>query len=470
MTMATVHRPVETGGGLPRFGRRAAFLAAVLSAAAAVLIAAPIPTEASEWTPFGLQGIDVRSLAAAPNLLCAWSYANGVYCRNLTPGGPGTGWQSIGLAGASITRLWIDPLLPERRFAAAGKIFGPPSLYRTLNGGGSWTAIDNFPNPGGPTPKAWAVQGEPGGGALWAAGWTVWVSNDLGDSWSVASSYAGIDCLEIAPADRLEIWSGGETNLFMGFTIRTLNGGASWESVWDSHGIGDNQTADVAVNAAQDGLVLTGHEGFVLRTGDHGATWSQVLTAGVRFFPAWDATAPGSVTAAGSPNGGTARAFVGRDRGLTWTEITGTALVPHTVFRIESDAGRTGVVYAATETGVYRHYGGGAPVCLDSRAGFDSIRITHGSCTATPGVELGPLALGDVIAVDLAQVQPAQTFIDLGEAECLASYADLALITLDTPDPAPGRCLGILTRPTGASHYGYSSSGLPRRPSSGDCP
>ena len=165
-----------------------------------------------------------------------------------------------------------------------------------------------------------------------------------------------------------------------------------------------------------------------------------------------------------------------RDLGRRWTDITGTVLAPRTVFRLEGDDRRTGVVYVATDTGVYRYYGGGVPVCLDSRAGLEAIRLRPGACSAIPepghatGPATGSSAAGDVIAVEVANVAAGSGFVSLGEVECLVDNGEISLVSLDTPDPAPGRALAILARSAGATDYGYSSSGMPRRPALGDCP
>ena len=119
-------------------------------------------TPASEWKPFGLQGLTIRSLAASPDLLCAGTQGSGVYCRDLNDPAMGTAWKSLGPAGTTVTWLWIDPVNPLTRYAACGMAVTGPSLYRTMDGGRTWAAVDGFPNPGGPVPRAWAVHGVPG--------------------------------------------------------------------------------------------------------------------------------------------------------------------------------------------------------------------------------------------------------------------------------------------------------------------
>src|SRR5262245_37209811 len=299
---------------------------------------------ASEWKPFGLQGVTILSLAAAPDLLCAGTQGAGVYCRDLATS-TGVGWRPIGPAGTTITWLWIDPSNAQLLFAAAAGPANTPSLYRTLNGGGTWQAVDHFPNLGGQIPRSYAVHGVPGGVPIFAAGTSIWISLDRGDSWSLSSGTGGLDCLEVSPVDPRVLWSGGETLIFSGFTTRSLDGGLSWQTVWDSSQIGDNQTSDVAAHPSRAGLALTGHEGFVLRTETNGASFQQVLAAPSRFFLDWDGGNSHRAYAAGSPNGGTSHAFVSRDLGMTWTDVTGTVLAPRTVLRIEAAEPRLGVGY-----------------------------------------------------------------------------------------------------------------------------
>src|SRR5262245_7489498 len=166
----------------------------------------------SEWKPFGLQGLDLRAIAAAPDLLCAGVTGQGIHGRDIAASGSTGVWVPNGLGGTIPSWLWIDPIRPMYRHVALGWM-SPPfhSLYRTLDGGASWFAIDNFPTLGG---RAWAVNGVPNAGPLWAAGDSVWISNNLGVSWVKGNIGEGSLCIEVAPTDPLEVWTGGEGNSF----------------------------------------------------------------------------------------------------------------------------------------------------------------------------------------------------------------------------------------------------------------
>ncbi len=437
---------------------------------AVVLAVAPAARAATadwppEWRPFGLQGIVARSIAGTPSVLCAGTAGKGVLCLDLL--NPGTGWQRADLAGATPTWIWIDPLRPEVRFAACDQSGGSAPLYRTLDGGATWTPIVNLPTPFGVVPSVYAVQGVAGTSTVFAAGLHVWRTDDLGDTWTLSSLTGAEFSLEIAPADPNAVWAGGETAIFSGFTIRSLDGGATWATVWDSRLIGDNQTADIAAHPLLEGLVLTGHEGFVLRTRDQGVTFETVLKAPARFFLGWDGGNPERTYAGGSPNGGGASAFVSPDFGSTWRGITGTVLAPLTVFRLRGDPRRLGVAYAATDDGVYRFYGGGLPICLDTRGGTEALLLWPGVCP--PILSPGPVIQGDAIAADLGAIAYAGDHVTLGEVECLIHGGDIAFTTLDVPEPAPGHAVAILDRLEGATDYGASSDGRPRLPASGDC-
>ena len=111
------------------------------------------------WRPIGLQGTSVRSLATGPDLLCAGTQGQGVYCKNLPQGT----WGPRGLAGKTVPWLWINPLQPNVMFAATDAPGQPGQLYRTLNSGLSWETS-------GAGLYIGAIEGVAGTNTLYAAG------------------------------------------------------------------------------------------------------------------------------------------------------------------------------------------------------------------------------------------------------------------------------------------------------------
>lgn len=151
--------------------------------------------------------------------------------------------------------------------------------------------------------------------------------------------------------------------------------------------------------------------------------------------------------------------------------MTAAALEPHLVFRLAADATRVGVAYVATEDGIHRFYGGGLPLCMDLRDGIDELRLRPGDCSAGQHSSSNATSTlwGDAIALELASLEAGPMQIDLGPVECLVQNTDISLVTIDIPEPAPGRILGVLARRMNGTDYGDSNQGLPRIPSGGDC-
>src|SRR5213594_1617777 len=131
--------------------RMAPRVASLLMAAGCAVVAARAQAPGTftwEWKPFGLQGVLVRSLAAAPSVLCAGTQGRGIFCLDLSA--TWNGWRPAGLDGATVTGIWIDPRRPQVRFAACDGSGGFHILYQTLNGGATWTPIDGaLPSPSG---------------------------------------------------------------------------------------------------------------------------------------------------------------------------------------------------------------------------------------------------------------------------------------------------------------------------------
>lgn len=81
----------------------------------------------------------------------------------------------------------------------------------------------------------------------------------------------------------------------------------------------------------------------------------------------------------------------------------------------------------------------------------------------------------DVIGGVMQGLLAGSGWVDLGAVSCLANDLGKHSIYLNVPDiPPPGQVLFYLIRargePYGLTSYGFSSSGLVRIPSAGDCP
>lgn len=433
----------------------------------------PVPEAlAAEWYPFGLQGIVVRSLAVAPGRLCAGTAGKGVYCLDATSRPPG--WRSLGPDGATITGLWIDGLRPGLIFAAAD---GPPGvnvLFRTVDGGRTWQDLGRNIPPS-PVSEIGLVHGVPGTPIVYGAGGAVWRSDDLGETWSMdnpgepAGALSSQSALEVAPTDSRTIWAGGDlafTFAPVAYAALSRDGGQNWTWVWSSGPFDYTPIVDISAHPRLDGLALTGHWGYVLRTPDHGAGFRKVLQSPAYFLVDWGGG--GLAFAAGrTASLGGSEAYLSRDLGETWIPITGTRLARLAVNDLEADERLAGLAFAATNDGVYAFFGAGRPLCHDARQGVESAILWLGECP--PILAPGPAILGDAIVADGAALRAEADHIDLGAVHCVIENADVAFATIDLPDPPVGEFFMILAREDGTTDYGVSSDGLPRRASTGDC-
>lgn len=313
----------------------------------------PACVRASEWRLVGLQGLAVRSLAAAPDRLYAGTEGQGVFYLDLA--GRGSVWRSLGLDGVTVTGLWADRLRPGLVIAATDGQFATILLFRTLDGGQNWEPLGSgVPFPSSGVRVMSRIQGVAGSVTLFGAGGAVWRSDDFGESWTEVFPRGGRSSLEVAPSDAATIWAGGTSGRVpSGDIALSRDGGVTWRQVWSADGSGPGATTDIAAHPRIDGLALTGHDGFVQRTEDHGAAFHTVLDAPGLFFLDWDGANPSRAYAVRSSSGGDGETYLSQDLGRTWVSMKGTTLRGLIVRDLKADEHRLGVVYAATNNGVY---------------------------------------------------------------------------------------------------------------------
>jgi photosystem II stability/assembly factor-like uncharacterized protein len=335
-----------------------------------------------------------------------------------------------------------------------------PGIYRSIDGGGNWERVGE-----GLAESSRSVHGVPGSPVVFAGRERFYRSLDHGESWDelLPGSFGiGFRILEVAPTDETTVWQGLDTPFFGGIVGISRDSGLSWDAVWGS----DFHTLHaIAAHRAIDGLVLAGYDGYVMRTEDHGEAFETVLESGlVAIWTDWDGGNPERGYAAGPESGTSSHAFVSRDAGRNWSPTDAPPLSTRIV-DVSGDYDRLGVVYVATDDGVFRLYGGGLKLCVDCREGLDRIRLGAGACFGSPQAA----APRDVVVGHLSALRFGGSDVNLGEVECMANDVGLAFFVLDPPEPAPGDGLFILVRENG-SGYDLGGSSAERIPSLGDCP
>jgi photosystem II stability/assembly factor-like uncharacterized protein len=259
----------------------------------------------------------------------------------------------LGLAPKSINALAIDSSSPGALYVASNTFF--PffdagklcfSLFKTINGGTSWTvvnsglingAIDTMAlntlaiDPSTPTTvyagTSWSgVFKSTNGGSNWTAFNSGWVANRWAKRAGLPSfreEYQIVNVLAIDPSSPSTLYAGTS---FEG-VFKSTNGG-SWTAT--NSGLGDNQVFALAIDPSNPATLYAGTHGGVFKSTNAGRSWIAV-NAGLSnrdiHALAIDPSRPATLYA-GSNGGGV---FKSTNGGTTWLpagSAIGNAILP----------------------------------------------------------------------------------------------------------------------------------------------
>ncbi len=325
--------------------------------AAAILINVPV-TQAGTWLSIG-PGNGASTLAVDPEdarQVYVGMGGSGVF--KTSDGGRRWLVANIGLANVAVHALGIDPGSPATAYAATDV-----GLFKTSNGGLSWSATATLPTP----VRAVAVgtgtvyAGTAGGlfrsadrGLSWAGvegidayvqavtidptlPTTIYAATPFGvykstDGVDFAPASNGINLLFINSFDLLRVDPSDPSTVFAGLTrmlprfgyasqvIVSHDGGASWSLVPAL----ERGAVDMAITSTVPGIAYAATPAGLYESTDHGASWSRVESAAfgdgvtaVAIAP----SAPGTLYAATA-----AGVFTSTNAGRSWT-ATGNGLV-----------------------------------------------------------------------------------------------------------------------------------------------
>jgi hypothetical protein len=235
-------------------------------------------------------------------------------------------------------------------------------LFRSVDGGLSWTAFQNGFGTGGSRQarKLLAPAGSPR--SILAASGRIEKSTDGGLTWRVvmAQSFA-VNALESSPADPQTLWAGGESALFLPYLLKSSDAGETWKQS-DLFAGGDNAVDAMAGYALNPGVVYLGMEGRVMRTEDNGTSWwtmtspdPSLYTFGIAISP----SPPLKVYAGGSsftPDPRGVVVYRSLDGGLSWRAFSYPSYAGNGVTHILLKDGTTDeTLYVGTGNGVFRY-------------------------------------------------------------------------------------------------------------------
>lgn len=296
---------------------------------------------ASEVSPFGLEGYGVYSLVAKPSYL--YVAARGIHRRDLTK--PEDGWTTIGLAGQAIYTIAADPLSTPTLYA------GGEGIYKTTNAGGTWQESDTGIEPGATINKIAAVA-EGGATRLFALSTgksKLYRSTDGAASWQpVFPSQLMLD-FAVCPSQPNVLY-----NLRKSMTmeesacLKSENGGTSWTLVSQ---LLQEQSWNIAVDPQNSGIVYV--TGFGLQKSlDGGRSFQTIGPNAILAKIAIHPSEPGTIFFAGSFFDHF-RIFESRSGGNPWRLIDEDTNRPG-ILCIACDPDNPRVAYLGVDGGVWR--------------------------------------------------------------------------------------------------------------------
>ena len=235
------------------------------------------------YQSYGLTGHSVYKLSLFGNFLYACT-SDGIYRKSIT--NFSAQWENIGFKGQELRAMWVfngntivvstyDAQLPANS-----------SVYRTQNGGNTW--IDFQGNFGGGLKEpmfniiadpsnnnilyatgANVVAKSINGGVIWTPVWGAWGGTEP----------AKIEYVAVNPSNPAEVWAGGQNDLNEALTMKSTSSGdlGSWTDYVDVV-VNPTSNNSLAFDNTKN-YIYTGWDGALLRTDDHGITWSNLINS-----------------------------------------------------------------------------------------------------------------------------------------------------------------------------------------------
>lgn len=261
----------------------------------------------------------------------------------------GKKWVRVGkgLTGGSVGDVVLDPTNPSIVFAAG------PGLWKSTNGGASWTQAAPKLFDGGVLALAWQ------GTRLFASHASptkhgIWYSDDHGATWTAATeSPADPAILDIATGPDL-VYAGSASSTLAAGVYRSLDHGRTWDL--SIAGLTSLGARGVTVDPTDPDVLYTGIDDIgIFKSIDRGATWEQLDLGLPPLQPVRisailvDPDNP-SIVHAGS-GFGPGGLFHSQDAGATWEQIVE---VPLMVEALAADPRTPSGAWAAGYPGLYR--------------------------------------------------------------------------------------------------------------------
>jgi uncharacterized protein (TIGR03437 family) len=305
------------------------------------------------WTPIdNLPFAYLQALVAdptSPKTLYAATNDAGFF--RSTDGGATWTQANHGLATTQLQSLAIDPVHPQTLFTTGNA--SSISVYRTVDGGNTWTLVDSTQNSG--TAKV-AVDPQNPSIVYWNGGGLTRKSTDGGTTWAnVPFPGTSITALALDPRASGSIWAYSTAILQKpplpstpSYIYHSSDGGATWAQIATPT---PANPPGWTIDPANTPSIV--YNGLSYRTTDDGATWTPFSASPV---------SDGTTSAVTVDPSGTLYAaaykvgiYTSRDHGQTWTAIGALPPIP-TYYGFEPNVigivpiGTTGTLYAVLQS------------------------------------------------------------------------------------------------------------------------
>ncbi|MBN1160788.1 MAG: hypothetical protein JXA17_02425 [Dehalococcoidales bacterium] len=312
------------------------------------------------WTYLGPDDVEGRELAIS-HVDSQTIYLASYYAGISKSSDGGLTWTPInsGIYNNKIYSIAVDP--SNSNIAYAGTAAQPGALFRTTDGGNSWSAIANYP--------VQKVYCDPTNSNIIYISYNdqgLWKSTDAGNSWSpTAISMGDVNTIAVDPAHPQTVYVGGNNwgSLSEGGVYKSTDGGATFHAM----GPDDVQIYCIAVDPVDSNVIYAGCLGSgdrpsyrgIWKSTNSGQSWQNIGFDGCHVCSvlvnpsAHNEVYAIPVTATGPDGALEAVPYRSLDYGETWEKIA-TGLQSTSFICFATDYHYPSTIYAGAYYGVYK--------------------------------------------------------------------------------------------------------------------
>lgn len=237
------------------------------------------PSAGISWNYLGLDGHVVNKIQLHQNRIYA-ATDQGFYA--IDRNSQNQNWELLGFED-KICQSFIIVDQDEIIVSLVNRVdMDETGIFKTTNGGESWTALGSFGSEDGHEP-AFDISMHPDDpSTLYGVGYNVVArSGDGGESWEPIYGEwqgfaSGMDFVFPNPHQPEELWAGGQNAIEQGMLLHSPDGGENWQQ-WLDLVEAPSVPKDIAFHPTNADEIYVGFEGGLIKTGDNGEEWETLI-------------------------------------------------------------------------------------------------------------------------------------------------------------------------------------------------